>query len=237
MNLSLGDRNRPFTGPMSPWGRLLDYLAERFGILFVVSAGNVTDPLPVPTFTGTTDLEAATAADRQKAILSALDGQRSQRTLLSPAEALNVITVGAWNEDAVGGANGSGIVYEPYVHAGPNITSALGGTSQGGQARYFHAGRSRTLQYREHRWAAQHSPRAARTALRLEDRDPRRRRATRPGGTDGRDERRYGPGDTGGTSPVRCVVGSGQRRDTCRCRPAVLRSRRQGASGTSGALG
>ena len=126
VNLSLGDRNRPFTGPMSPWGRLLDYLAERFGILFVVSAGNVTDPLPVPTFTGTTDLEAATAADRQKAILSALDGQRSQRTLLSPAEALNVITVGAWNEDAVGRVNGSGIVYEPYVHAGPNITSALG---------------------------------------------------------------------------------------------------------------
>ena len=126
VNLSLGDQNRPFTGPMSPWGRLLDYLAERFGILFVVSAGNVLDPLPVPGFTRTTELEAATMADRQKAILSALDGQRSQRTLLSPAEALNVITVGAWNEDAVSGVNGSGIAYEPYVNAGPNITSAMG---------------------------------------------------------------------------------------------------------------
>ena len=40
VNLSLGDENRPFTGPMSPWGRLLDYLADRFGILFLVSAGN-----------------------------------------------------------------------------------------------------------------------------------------------------------------------------------------------------
>ena len=39
VNLSLGDANRPFAGPMSPWGRLLDYLADRFGILFLVSAG------------------------------------------------------------------------------------------------------------------------------------------------------------------------------------------------------
>ena len=95
---------------MSPWGRLLDYLAERFGILFVVSAGNIFGPLPVSAFTGKTELEAATMADRQKAILNALDSQRSQRTLLSPAEALNVITVGAWYEDAVGGLNGSSVV-------------------------------------------------------------------------------------------------------------------------------
>lgn len=126
VNLSLGDQNRPFTGPMSPWGRLLDFLAERYGILFLVSAGNILDPLPVPAFARTTELDAATMTDRQIAILSALDAQRSQRTLLSPAEALNVITVGAWNEDAVSRASGSGIVYEPYVRAGPNITSAMG---------------------------------------------------------------------------------------------------------------
>ena len=126
VNLSLGDENRPFTGPMSPWGRLLDYLAERFGILFVVSAGNIFESLPILAFSGTTELEAASKADRQTAILNALDGQRSQRTLLSPAEALNVITVGAWYEDAVGGLNGSSVVYEPYEHAGPNITSAMG---------------------------------------------------------------------------------------------------------------
>lgn len=33
-NLSLGDRNRPFAGPMSPWGRLLDYLAARSASCF-----------------------------------------------------------------------------------------------------------------------------------------------------------------------------------------------------------
>lgn len=126
VNLSLGDENRPFTGSMSPWGRLLDYLAERFGILFIVSAGNVRDPLPVPAFNGIIELEAATPEERQRAILKALGEQRSQRTLLSPAEALNVVTVGAWHEDALDGATPSHITYAPYVEEGPNITSAMG---------------------------------------------------------------------------------------------------------------
>ena len=126
VNLSLGDENRPFTGTMSPWGRLLDYLAERFGILFIVSAGNVHEPLPVPEFTGIRELEAATHEEGQRAVLSALGEQRSQRTLLSPAEALNVVTVGAWYEDALDGAQRSHITYAPYVEEGPNITSAMG---------------------------------------------------------------------------------------------------------------
>ena len=36
INLSLADAGRPFGGPISPWARLLDYLAERYGILFLV---------------------------------------------------------------------------------------------------------------------------------------------------------------------------------------------------------
>ena len=40
INASLGDRNKPFAGHMSGWARVLDYLAYRYGILFVVSAGN-----------------------------------------------------------------------------------------------------------------------------------------------------------------------------------------------------
>ena len=127
VNLSLGDENRPFTGPMSPWGRLLDYLAERFGILFLVSAGNVRAPLPIPAFDGLLELDQATPAERERAIFEALAGQRSQRTLLSPAEALNVITVGAWHEDDTGNANRSNLMFAPYADdPGPNITSAMG---------------------------------------------------------------------------------------------------------------
>lgn len=125
VNLSLGDEYRPFTGPMSPWARLLDHLADRFGLLFIVSAGNINADLPVPAFQGITDFEAANPTRRQQAILEALGSQRSRRTLLSPAEALNPITVGAWHEDVVD-PQPSSLAYRPYVDDGPNVTSAMG---------------------------------------------------------------------------------------------------------------
>ena len=40
VNLSVGDPSRLFDGSMSPWGRMVDYLAWRYNLLFIVSAGN-----------------------------------------------------------------------------------------------------------------------------------------------------------------------------------------------------
>ena len=40
INLSLGDASNQLALMLSPWARLLDYLAYRFRVLFVVSAGN-----------------------------------------------------------------------------------------------------------------------------------------------------------------------------------------------------
>ena len=95
--------------------------------MFLVSAGNVAAPLQVPAFNGMIELEQATPADRERAIFEALAQQRSQRTLLSPAEALNVITVGAWHEDAVDHVNPSNLLFAFYENdPGPNITSAMG---------------------------------------------------------------------------------------------------------------
>jgi hypothetical protein len=126
VNLSLGDRNRPFTGPMSPWGRLLDHLADEFGILFLVSAGNVVEPLAVRDFRGLTEFENASAEERETAILRALAEQQAMRTLLSPAESLNAVTVGAWHEDGAPLMNGTA-VFSPFANSpGPNISSALG---------------------------------------------------------------------------------------------------------------
>ncbi len=126
VNLSLGDRNRPFAGIMSPWARLLDYLAERFSILFIVSAGNVTEPLNVPDYSRSIDFENASSVEREAAILRALARQQAMRTLLSPAESLNTITVGAWHEDGTPVVNRTGI-FSPFAdEAGPNISSALG---------------------------------------------------------------------------------------------------------------
>ena len=105
---------------------MLDYLAERYGILFLVSAGNVKAPLRVDGFGGWIEFEDADSADREHAVLMALSDQEAFRTLLSPAEALNPITVGAMHDDAVVGPRGAAAV-DPYAtHELPNVSSALG---------------------------------------------------------------------------------------------------------------
>ncbi len=126
VNLSLGDRGRPFTRVMSPWAKLLDYLAEHYGILFLVSAGNIKEPLPINQFKKWAEFEDANPEDREWAVLSALLEQKAFRTLLSPAEALNPITIGAMHDDAVDDSRGSAPV-DPYATRElPNVSSALG---------------------------------------------------------------------------------------------------------------
>ena len=126
VNLSLGDPRRPFSGPMSPWAKLVDHLAEHYGILFLVSAGNVKSPLPVSAFSDWTSFEDADPEERERAVLQALADNRAYRTLLSPAEALNAVTVGAWHDDALDGSRGVAAV-DPYPDGDlPNVSSAQG---------------------------------------------------------------------------------------------------------------
>lgn len=126
INLSLGINNRPFANSISPLARLLDYLAEKYGILFIVSAGNIDDKLKIHDLYGIIDLENKTPEERAITILRALKRQRLQRTLLSPAEAVNIVTIGSWHQDKHSNPNPSHTTYEPYNGGGPNISSALG---------------------------------------------------------------------------------------------------------------
>ena len=126
VNLSLGDPRRPFSGPMGPWAKLLDHLAEHYGILFLVSAGNVKSRLPVSAFSDWTSFENAAPEERERAVLQALADNRAYQTLLSPAEALNVVTVGAWHDDALDGSRGA-MAVDPYPDGDlPNVSSAQG---------------------------------------------------------------------------------------------------------------
>jgi hypothetical protein len=127
VNLSLADEKRPFARVMSPLGRLLDYLSYKHRVLFLVSAGNILHRLPVPGFANLAAFEAATPEEREKAILLALNAQKSQRTLLCPAEALNVLTIGA----AHSGSAYTGVFpngrFDPFTDPDlPNIVSAMG---------------------------------------------------------------------------------------------------------------
>lgn len=101
VNISLGNARRQFYGQMSAWARLLDRLAYRFGILFLVSAGNILDEFSIPAFANRIEFEDADAALRSKATLEGIDAVKRHRRLLAPAETVNGLTIGASNDDAV----------------------------------------------------------------------------------------------------------------------------------------
>lgn len=127
VNLSMGDRRRPYTGPISPWARLLDHLAEKFRILFLVSAGNITEPLELAGLNGLIDVENAGQEGLTQAVLTALCEKQASRSLLSPAEGLNSITVGACNDDSSAVAPQLAMQFDPYPTADmSNASSALG---------------------------------------------------------------------------------------------------------------
>lgn len=97
INLSIGDPSRPFLQFVSPLARLLDWLSEEYKILFVISAGNHEEPIE----TGMTsqEFENQSASEREKLIVSKLYEDTRNRKLLSPAESINGLTVGALHKD------------------------------------------------------------------------------------------------------------------------------------------
>jgi hypothetical protein len=101
VNLSLGNRRRPFHGQLSPWARLLDRLAYRFGILFLVSAGNRLESFGIPGFADRTTYEDSPANERTRETLRSIGNIVADRRLLAPACTVNGVTVGACNVDAV----------------------------------------------------------------------------------------------------------------------------------------
>lgn len=105
VNISLGNVRRPFHGQLSPWARLLDRLAYRYGILFLVSAGNVTASFPIPAFDTRLAFEDAPHGARAEGVVHALAAIVADRRLLSPSETLNGLTVGGRNLDWVSQAD------------------------------------------------------------------------------------------------------------------------------------
>ena len=96
INLSIGIWGRPFDHALSPLARLLDWLAWRYKVLFVVSAGNCAE---IEWLTGTPPGRLP-PADLQEQVIRSVAADARNRRLLSPAEAVNALTVGSINKDA-----------------------------------------------------------------------------------------------------------------------------------------
>jgi hypothetical protein len=127
VNLSIGDPRRPFTQMVSPLARLLDYLADKYAVLFLVSAGNAKTPLMIPGFREWTQFTAAPPGDREKAVLTGMNAAKHERSILSPAESLNALTIGAHHHDDVGQRRPAANAVDPFDDRRlPNPSSALG---------------------------------------------------------------------------------------------------------------
>jgi hypothetical protein len=124
VNLSIGILDRLFDGAMSPLARLLDWLAWRYRVLFVVSAGNHVRDIGLAATRA--QLGTMTPADIQTQVVQAVAADARHRRLLSPAEAVNVITVGAIHRDASTGAAPPNTI-QPFVGDGlPSVINAQG---------------------------------------------------------------------------------------------------------------
>ena len=123
VNLSVGDPARPLTREMSSWARLIDWLSWKYQVLFIVSTGNHHQDieLAVPR----ASLGTLAPDQREQAVIKAVADDTRNRRLLSPAETLNGLTVGALHRDE--GPHAIGNLIDPFVQADrPNVVSAHG---------------------------------------------------------------------------------------------------------------
>lgn len=97
INISIADETRVFDRAMSPWARLLDWLSFKYGVLFVVSAGNSVAALRLAAAQGT--IGGIDPVQRKRLAFDAMLADGIQRRLLSPAESMNALTVGAIASD------------------------------------------------------------------------------------------------------------------------------------------
>ncbi len=116
VNISIGDPDRHLARRVSPLARLLDYLADRYDLLFVVAAGNHPQPISYEPQTG--DLRT----DLRRAVVDDL----LDRRLLSPAESINALTVGALNSDRSDAVVTAANRVEPADAGSPALYSAVG---------------------------------------------------------------------------------------------------------------
>lgn len=93
INLSIGIRYREFYNIISPLARLLDWLSYKYRVLFIVSAGNHPDE--IETGIDFNNFKNLSDEEKDSIIIKFIDQDIRNKRLLSPAESMNALTVGA----------------------------------------------------------------------------------------------------------------------------------------------
>ncbi|MBF0550163.1 MAG: S8 family peptidase [Deltaproteobacteria bacterium] len=123
INLSIGDPTRQFTQSMSPIARLLDWLSVKYGVLFVVSAGNHSTAISLGI--SRDEFDSLEPNKVEAATIKSLYRDARHRRLLSPAETINGLTVGAVHQDESQVVH-PGFRIDPFDQLLPSPVSAFG---------------------------------------------------------------------------------------------------------------
>ncbi|MET9273653.1 S8 family peptidase [Kribbella sp. NPDC003557] len=120
VNLSIGAESRSLVRRMSPLGRLIDWLAVEYNLLFLISAGNHQGPIRIP---------AASAGDPAQAKVAAMKAVKESsrlRRILPPGDAMNAVTVGALHADGAGNVQVTDTVWDLVDPGAPALYGAVG---------------------------------------------------------------------------------------------------------------
>jgi hypothetical protein len=125
INFSIGDAARVFYRSMSPMAKLLDWLSYKYDVLFVISAGNIVDQL-FPMGCSYEVFKDKSQDEISKVITNELLKLRMEHRILSPAESINNLTVGAVHKDYSKIIEG-GYKINPYDCVHPSTYTRFGG--------------------------------------------------------------------------------------------------------------
>lgn len=125
VNFSIGDPERQFTHTMSPLARLLDWLSQKYNILFVVSGGNHF-ARDIDTGLTREQVRDLNDSELESLIINKLYGDAIHRRVLSPAESINAVTVGASHHDSSTVVHIDGVL-DPFRRGLPSPVSPFGG--------------------------------------------------------------------------------------------------------------
>lgn len=120
INLSIGQPVRGTIRWMSSVGRLVDWLAVKYNLLFIVSAGNHDVSVAISSFAAVYHENLISEAFKWYVETS------RQHGILPPGDAINALTVGASHRDASNGKTASALVLDPTEDGYPALFSATG---------------------------------------------------------------------------------------------------------------
>ncbi|MDY3884352.1 S8 family peptidase [Porphyromonas somerae] len=124
INISIGDRDRLFYNSMSPWAKLLDWLSYKYRVLFIVSTGNYYNEIHLSI--SKTEFEAMHQIEKERIFLTEMLNNNRNCRIMSPAETINNLTVGALHiDDATFLPTENRL--NPFTTAMPCTYTALGG--------------------------------------------------------------------------------------------------------------